>query len=134
MVLVLAVLVFFLFPPLWILASSLKPPLQIFQWPPALLPDPPTLKNYLGALHAARFDIFFGNTTLVAIASTALCVLISIMAGFSVAKDPFPGHRPAFALVIAAPMIPLQVILIPLLLVFKNLGLIDSLLGIIIPP
>lgn len=133
-ILVLLVLVFFLFPPLWILASSLKPPLQIFQWPPRLLPDPPTLANYLAALRAARFDIVFGNTVVVAIASTGLSVLISIMAGFALAKYRFRGDRLAFSLIMATLMIPLQVILIPIFIVLKHLGLIDSLLGIIIPP
>src|ERR1700736_815311 len=118
---------FSLFPPLWILASSLKPPLQIFQWPPVLLPDPPTLANYLAALRAARFDIFFGNTAVVAVASTGLSVLISIMAGFALAKYRFRGDRLAFTLIMATLMIPLQVILIPIFIVLKHLG-------IIIPP
>lgn len=128
------VVALFLFPPLWIVASSLKPSMEIFAWPPTLLPHTWTLANFTGALSAARFDLFFRNSAVVAVASSALSVTISIMAGFALSKYRFPGEGLCFMLIMATLMIPLQVILIPMFLVLKDLGLLDSLWGIIIPP
>ncbi|WP_225770398.1 carbohydrate ABC transporter permease [Inquilinus sp. Marseille-Q2685] len=132
--LVALVLLFFLFPPLWIVASSLKPPMEIFAWPPTLLPQHWTLDNFASALGAARFDLFFTNSAVVAVGSSVLSVVISIMAGFALSKYRFPGDGLCFMLIMATMMIPLQVVLIPMFMVLKGLGLLDSLWGLIIPP
>ncbi|HEY9348494.1 MAG TPA: carbohydrate ABC transporter permease, partial [Inquilinus sp.] len=66
--------------------------------------------------------------------SSILSVVISIMAGFALSKYRFPGDGLCFMLIMATMMIPLQVVLIPMFMVLKGLGLLDSLWGLIIPP
>ncbi len=127
-------LLLFLVPVLWVVVSSLEPPLEIFAYPPRLLPSVLTLQNYAKALSAGNFGLYFLNTTIVSVAATAVTVAISVPAGFALAKYRFRGDRLIFLLIMATLMVPLQVILIPIFLTLKSFGLIDTLAGIIIPP
>ena len=127
-------LLLFLVPVLWVAVSSLEPPLEIFAYPPHLLPSTVTLQNYAKALSAGNFGLYFLNTSVVSIAASVVTVAISVPAGFALAKYRFRGDRLIFLLIMATLMVPLQVILIPMFLTLKSLGLIDTLAGIIIPP
>ncbi|NTF30472.1 carbohydrate ABC transporter permease [Rhizobium skierniewicense] len=128
------VLVLFLLPPLWLLASALKAPNDIFAWPPTLLPSPATLVNFATAFDQTGFGLFFQNSLFVATISAAISVLISLMAGYALAKFRFRGETFFFMLIMSALMIPLQIILIPIFIVLKDLGLLNSLWGVILAP
>ena len=66
--------------------------------------------------------------------ATVITVVINIMAGYALSKYRFPGRDIVFTIMLATLMIPLQVIMIPIFLQLKNLGMLNSLWGIIIPP
>lgn len=124
----------FLFPVLWILLSSLKTQTELFTYPLTILPRKPTLENYLGAFRSGQFLRYFLNSTYVAVVSTFITVMINTMAGYALSKYFFKGRDLIFFIMIATLMIPLQVIMIPIFLLEKNLGLLNTLWGIIIPP
>ena len=124
----------FLFPVFWVLLSSLKTQSELFTYPLTFLPRSPTLGNYLSAFQSGQFSLFFRNSAFVAIVSTAITVMINIMAGYALSKYIYPGRDIIFFIMIATLMIPLQVIMIPIFLLEKNLGLLNTLWGIIIPP
>ena len=128
------ILVVFLGPVLWVLSSAFKPSLQLFSYPPTIVPLHPTLQNFAKALHEGDFVRYFLNSGIVSITSTAVTLVISLTAGFALAKYRFFGDRIIFLLIMATLMIPLQVILIPIFVTLKQLGLINNLLGIILPP
>jgi len=132
--LVFLVLVFFLLPPVWLLLSSFKPVEEIFAWPPHLFPDRPTLENYISAWSQAGFSGFFQNSAFVAVLSAALSVVISVMAGYALSKFRFKGETAVFLLIMSALMIPLQIILIPIFLVLRDLHLLNTLWGVILAP
>ena len=69
----------------------------------------------------------------VALSATALSVLINGMAGFAFAKLRFAGRDRVFALLLIGLVIPVQVGMLPLFLLFKSLGLVNSLAGVVIP-
>ncbi len=123
-----------LFPVLWIVLSSFKAQSELFRQPMTLLPRAFTLQNYLQALSQGDFTRYFLNSLFVAITSTVLAVLFNVMAGYALAKYIFPGRDLIFGLMLSTLMIPLQVIMIPIFLQLKSLGLLNSLWGIIIPP
>lgn len=126
--------VIFFFPLLWIVLSSLKMHGELFTYPLTILPSNPTLQNYANAFSKGRFLLYFKNSSFVAIISTVITVLINTMAGYAFSKFIFRGRDLVFGIMIATLMIPLQVILVPIFILEKNLGLINNLWGIIIPP
>jgi alpha-1,4-digalacturonate transport system permease protein len=123
-----------LLPVLWVVLSSFKPQSELFRVPLTFIPKDWTIQNYQSSLRAGNFPIYFSNTVFVAVVSTALTVLINLMAGYALAKYIFKGRDVIFTIMIATLMIPLQVIMIPIFLQLKNLGMLNSLWGIIIPP
>ncbi|KPF44489.1 carbohydrate ABC transporter permease [Rhizobium sp. G187] len=132
--LVALVLAVFLLPPVWLFLSALKPQAEIFQWPPTLWPANPTLENFVNTLSRARFLLFFKNSAIVSILSALLSVTISVMAGYALAKFRFKGDTVFFLLIMSSLMVPLQIIMIPVFLVLRDLGLLETLAGVIIAP
>jgi len=124
----------FVLPIIWIFISSLKTSNEIFSWPPTILPNEVTFSNYITAFSKGNFVTYFKNSIFVAVTATALTLLINSMAGYALAKFDFKGNKVIFFLFIATLMIPLQVIMVPIFIVLRNLGLYNSLWGIIIPP
>jgi alpha-1,4-digalacturonate transport system permease protein len=130
---IILVLLFF-FPILWIALSSLKLQSELFTFPLSLLPENPTLENYRSAFKTGNFLLYFKNTTIVAVVSTTITILINTMSGYALSKYIFKGRDTIFFIMIATLMIPLQVILVPIFILEKNLGMLNTLMGIIIPP
>ncbi|MDR3515866.1 MAG: carbohydrate ABC transporter permease [Azospirillaceae bacterium] len=128
------VLIFFLTPPVWLVLSSFKPLEEIFAWPPHLFPDHATLANYVASWSQSHFSRFFENSAFVSVLSAALSVVISVMAGYGLSKFRFKGETLVFLLIMSALMIPLQIILIPIFLVLRDLHLLNTLWGVILAP
>jgi len=124
----------FLFPVLWVLVSSFKSQTELFTYPLTIFPHHLTLENYTAAFRSGRFGVYFSNSIFVAVVSTAITILINTMAGYALSKYIFRGRDTIFFVMIATLMIPLQVIMVPIFLLEKNLGLLNTLWGIIIPP
>ncbi len=124
----------FLFPMLWVLLSALKPQSELFTFPLTFLPAHPTLGNFVTALNSGDFLRFFGNSVFVTVAATLLTVTINVMAGYALSKYYFKGRDLIFYVMVGTLMIPLQAIMVPIFLLLKSMGLLNSLWGIIIPP
>lgn len=128
------VLLLFALPPIWLFLSSLKSQSEIFMWPPSLWPQAPTLQSYYDTFSRANFLLYFQNSAVVAVLSAILAVSISVMAGYALAKFRFKGDTFFFLIIMSALMIPLQIVLIPVFLVLRDLGLLNTLAGLIIAP
>jgi multiple sugar transport system permease protein len=128
LVLVLVVLLFFLLPFLWMLLSSFKSALQIIELPPRLL-FRPTLQNYLTVFETQNFARYIWNSTLIAGGSTALGLLLGLPAAYSIAR-----HRQrALALaILLARIVPGITFLIPLFILFRAMGLVDTYVSLIL--
>lgn len=133
-VLALLLALFFLIPVIWVVISSFKSSSELFVFPPTLLPQEPTSVNYQNALNAGSFGLYTRNSLFVAIVSTLIALVTNSLAAFALAKYRFKGREFLFLLTLATIMIPLQVIMVPIFLVLRQIGLTDSLWGIIIPP
>jgi alpha-1,4-digalacturonate transport system permease protein len=118
----------------WVVMSAFKGESELVQYPPRLFPTAWTLKNFVSGLKFGNFGQFFLNSAFVTITSTVITVVISTMAGYGFAKFKFPGKNVLFIGIMATLMFSLEVIMIPMFLTLKDLGLINSFLGIIIPP
>jgi ABC-type glycerol-3-phosphate transport system permease component len=127
-----------LFPLLWAVTSSVRPDDDIFRYTTTLswrtlVPDKPTLDNYRQVLFQDRFGRFFGNSVLVAGATVALGLLVNSLAAYGFARFEFPGQRLLFGLVLVTFMVPFEVIVLPLYLVVRQLGWLDTYAALIVP-
>jgi multiple sugar transport system permease protein len=128
-----AVAATFLFPFLWMVSTSLKPETEVFSWPPRLLPWPPVWSNYAEAWNIAPFGRYFLNTAFVAVTVTAVSLFLNSLAAYAFARLRFRGRDLLFMLLLATMMIPAQVTMIPTFLILKQLGWLDSYLGLTVP-
>ena len=122
-----------LFPLLWMLSVSLMPAGAASALPPPLLPDAPTLDNYRELFSRAGMLRYLANSLLLAAAVTLLSLVLNTMAGYAFAKLAFSGRERIFRLLIGALVIPGQVAMMPLFLMLKEMGLVNSYGGIVVP-
>ncbi|NED94899.1 carbohydrate ABC transporter permease [Phytoactinopolyspora alkaliphila] len=133
-VLLLVVLAVTVGPFAWQVSTSLKGLGEnIFAFPPQLVPDEPTLRNYARVAEAIPLWRYLGNSTIVATAVTLTNCLFGAMAGYALARMRFRGRNALFAAMIATLIIPFEVIMISVFLVTRGLGLINTLAGAMLP-
>lgn len=123
-----------LFPLLWLISTSLKSPTEnIFQFPPQLLPNQPTLQNYVRVWQTNPFGTYLFNSIVVAVLSVGLNVLFCSLAAYPLARLDFRGRDLIFTGIISTIMIPFQIVMIPLYILTVQLGLKNTYLGVIFP-
>ena len=119
--------------PFWyMLVTSFKPQTFIFEMPPRLWPVEWTLRNYTRALATEMFGLYFLNSAVVAVVSTASTVLVSSLLAYAFARLTFPGKEFLFSLFLVGMMIPPVMLIIPQFLVAKWLDLFNKLSGLIL--
>ncbi|TDQ37662.1 carbohydrate ABC transporter permease [Aureibacillus halotolerans] len=121
-------------PFLWMLSTSLKVPGEIFTFPPKWVPDPIVFENFPRAWNALPFDLAYINSLKIAVFVTVGTLLTCSMAGYAFAKISFTGSRIIFILILATMMIPNQVTLVPVYMIFSELNWIDTHWPLMIPP
>lgn len=132
-ILILVCLVSTLLPFIWMLSTSLKTDAEIYTRTPVFIPKAPTLDAYTRLFTQVKFSGVFFNSVIVALGLTLLSLLINALAAFAFAKQNFPGKERIFALLLLTMMVPGQVTMMPVFIILKNLGLLNSYLGLIIP-
>ena len=122
-----------LFPLVWMAAVSLMSPGEASTYPPPLLPGQPTFDNYRELFAHAGMARYLLNSVFLAVAVTALSLMFNVAAGYAFAKLRFAGRERIFKLLLGALVIPGQVAMVPLFLLLKELGLVNSYGGVIVP-
>jgi alpha-1,4-digalacturonate transport system permease protein len=123
----------FAFPMLWFLLSSFKPGSELFSLPLTLFPESWTASGYVTAWTRFDFWRYFANTGIVALVTTALTVLVSAMTGYAFAKYKAWWLQVFFVCILVTTMLPTEVIMPSTFAVIRDLGLYNSLAGIIVP-
>jgi multiple sugar transport system permease protein len=125
--------VLFLFPWVWLVSTSLKSPEQLVAIPPRLIPDPVMWINYYYGVTYVNFPRYMLNTLIIA-ASVVLARLVSCtVVAYALSHVDWPGRRVLFALVLATMMLPAQVTIIPLFIIYSHLGWVNTFLPLIVP-
>ena len=122
------------FPFAWMILTSFKDSAQAFLIPPKWIPNPWALDNYPRSLQALPFDIGYFNSFYISLIVVGSTLITASMAAYAFAKIKFPGREVVFLLFLATMMVPYQVTIIPLFLIMKALGWVDTHLAIIVPP
>ncbi|WP_066195696.1 MULTISPECIES: carbohydrate ABC transporter permease [Gracilibacillus] len=122
-----------LVPFIWMISTSLKADSEVFTFPPTWIPDILQWANYDKAFNVANFGRIFFNSFYVAIVTTILGLLLNSMAGYAFAKFDFWGRDVIFILLLATMMIPFQITMIPIYMLFREFELLNSYTGLIAP-
>lgn len=120
-------------PFIWMALSSFKTESEIRANPPTWLPENPTFGNYGVLFDRLDFPTYFANSAIVAVLTTVGNLLFCSAAGYALAKLSFPGKRALFLVVVGTIMVPSIVTMVPLFVLSSNLGLVNSLAGLILP-
>jgi multiple sugar transport system permease protein len=116
----------------WMVMTSIQTPDEARRFPP-VLPSGIHWQNYTDAIHAAPFGRFFLNSFLVTGACVVGNLVLCSLAGYAFARLRFFGRDVLFVILLATLMIPFQVVMIPIFLIMRHLGLVDSLGALILP-
>ncbi|MFD0694556.1 carbohydrate ABC transporter permease [Paenibacillus sp. GCM10027628] len=132
-IILLVAAVVLMFPFVWMLSGSFKDSLEVVRMPPNLIPDTFKFSNYVEITKYFPIYRFLGNSVGVAVVTTVAQIVVCAMAAFVFAKIPFRGRETLFVLYLITMMIPMQVTMTPLFIVFQKLHLTNTYLGLILP-
>ena len=120
-------------PLLWMVSASVMPTGEATAFPPRLLPSRITFEHYVDLF--ARLDLgkAFFSSALISIVATVCSLLFNSMAGYAFAKLRWSGRDRVFTWLVAALAIPAQVTMLPLFLMLKSMGLVNTYVGAMIP-
>jgi multiple sugar transport system permease protein len=122
-----------LFPMLWMVSASLMPTGEASSYPPRLTPSHVTFAHYGELFTRLRLGRYLLNSALLAVSVTLISIVINSMAGYAFAKLRFRGRDRLFRFLATGLVLPVQVAMLPLFLLLKELGLINTYWGVIIP-
>jgi len=120
-------------PLLYMVSVSFMPQGQASSLPPPVLPKNATLDNYRQLFMNAGMGRYLFNSLLISTAITLISLAFNLMAGYAFAKLEFRGRQRIFQVLLGALVIPAQVAMLPLFLLLKYLGLVNSYAGVVMP-
>jgi multiple sugar transport system permease protein len=123
----------FILPIFWMLSTSLKSNTQILEWPPSLIPKPFVPQNYIGALESAPFGTYTLNTLIVTLASVVGALISNPLIAYGLSRLRWRGREVIFYITLGTLMLPFQVTMIPLFVMFSQLGWVNTFLPLIVP-
>lgn len=125
--------ILFALPFFWMLSSSLKVEADIWIYPPKWFPDPVLWENYPKALELMNFPRLLFNTLFLVIVGTFGIVLSSSWVVYGFSRFRFKGRDALFVVLISTLMLPSQVTLVPLYIMYKELGWLNTYLPLLVP-
>lgn len=123
----------FSLPTLYMISASLMTSQELFSTQLRLFPDVPQWQNYAQVFVNFNFGRYLMNSIIVTGTVVLLNLIFTPMVGYSLAKFDFPGKNLLFLFILATVMVPFTAILIPLFLIVRSLGWVNSYPGLIVP-
>jgi arabinosaccharide transport system permease protein len=122
-------------PYLWMISGSFKTNSEIVGRPLAVIPQAPTVRNYVDLLDESQIPYLhqLANSGIIAVSVVVLSLAVSSLTGYGFAKFEFRFKRPLFLIVLATLMVPAQITLVPLFLLMHAFGWLDHLQAVIVP-
>lgn len=121
-----------LVPFIYMISSSLKGPVYVFEYPPRFIPAEPTFDNFITAWTSKRFDRYFLNSLMVTASTTLLVVLLSSMMAFAFARFNFIFKKPLYYSIMIFMMLPAMILIVPQFILASKLNLLNSLPGLVL--
>lgn len=121
----------FIYPLIWLLSASLKPPFEIYQKPLNLIPSQVTFDAYTEIFRATPLLRYFLNSILYSVGGTVLSLSFGLLAAYGLSRHEFRGKRALMIAILALQLIPPLISIIPTYLLMQTLGLYNTRVGII---
>ena len=122
-----------LFPLYWLFTSSLKNSADVVKMPPDWFPKTMTLSNYFDVFNSQPALRWTYNSLVVSLVATIALIIVSCLAAYAFSKLKFKGKNFLFILFISSLMVPKEVVIVPLFRIVQDLGMVNSLHGMIWP-
>ena len=124
-----------MFPIAWMISTSLKAPQQVKKFPPIWIPNPIVWENYINAItiFPVPFWIFVRNSLFMSLSNVVGSVASNTIVAYAFARLRFRGSRVLFLIALSTMMLPAQVTMIPLFILFSKLGWINTYKPLIVP-
>lgn len=129
---VLLVVLFAIAPYAWMILTSIKPQAELSIWPVQYLPREGTLQHYRDLISRTSFTGNLGNSMVIACGSALIGLGVSIPAAYAFSRFRFTGRRQLMTAFLVINMFPIVLLIIPLFLLMRTLGLIDTFFGVIL--
>src|ERR1035437_8352559 len=120
-------------PFIWMIFASLMPTGHANVYPPRLFPDRIDFSHYLNLFSRLNLARYLLNSLVISIGVTLFSLLLNSMSGYAFAKFKFQRKKTLFSILLSSMIIPAQVTVLPVFLILKNMGLINTYFAIIIP-
>lgn len=114
------------------ISTSLKPRAFVLETPPQVIPENPTLGNYVSAWTSSGFSRYFLNSTYVTVLSVLAILLLSSMMAYALARFEFRGKKIFFWMLLLTLMIPGMMLIVPQFILAQDIGVINSHLGLVL--
>jgi ABC-type glycerol-3-phosphate transport system permease component len=119
-------------PFLWMISTSFKDPAEVVLRNPTIVPRSFAVENYVDVFRRGNFGRYFVNSVVVSLAVTVISVAIATLSGYAFARYRLRGGKAILLGILATQMFPAILLAIPLYILIRNLGLLNSLLGLIL--
>jgi multiple sugar transport system permease protein len=116
----------------WMVATSLKPDREIYGYEATLIPKQPTTAGYTTVLRNTPYLLYLRNSTIVAVGSTLLSMIIACLGAYAIARLDFPGRAMLARCLVYTYLVPTSLLFIPLFAIMSALRLTDTLHGLTI--
>ncbi|MCX7598706.1 MAG: carbohydrate ABC transporter permease [Armatimonadetes bacterium] len=123
----------FLLPLVWLLTSSLKTDAQILKFPPEWIPSPLTFENYPKGLAFIPFWRYLFNTTVICAFTVTGTLLSCSLVAYGLSRIRWRGRDALFYIILSTMMLPFQVTMVPVFVMFARLGWVDTFLPLVVP-
>jgi multiple sugar transport system permease protein len=120
-------------PLVWMISASLMPTGEASSFPPGFIPSRITFEHYRDLFERLSLGQAFGNSLLLASAVTVCSLTLNSMAGYAFAKLRFRGRERLFRFLLLGMVIPVQIAMLPLFLLMRSLGLVNTYMGVVLP-
>lgn len=120
------------FPAIWMLSTSIKDVTELYDIPPEIIPDAPTVRNYINVLQNSKMYQAFFNSVVVTVSVVLLTLFLSVLAGYGFSRFRFRGSGILKVGLLFGQMVPGVVIIIPLYFLFSKVGLLDTHVSMVI--
>lgn len=126
------ILIFILIPFIWAVITSFKTKDVITGMNISLLPNPVTFENYVNVWKVSKFSSYFINSLYVSFIALVIIVVCSVLNGYALARYKFRGKNIFMMLLIGTQLMPVIILIIPLFVIFKQMGLVNNRWSLII--
>lgn len=121
-----------IFPIYWTINTAFKTEGDILKRPLQYLPTSPTVENFVVAWNNVGFATFFKNSLIIGVSTVFVVIVLSTLSGYALSRYRFKGKASFLLMLLSTQFIPRAMLIIPLFIIFKNMGLISNPLSLII--